>query len=148
MGRHNRSAIATQVERGSRFTMLLPIDPADKAKSLQRSLTIAMRELLSELRQSLTWDQGWEMASHAEITAATGMPIYFCEPRSPWQRRTNENTNGLLRDYCPKGSNLSVHSRARLDAVDLELNARPRAILDWATPADRFAKLLAATTNI
>ncbi len=87
------------------------------------------------------------MTSHAEITAATGMPIYFCEPGSPWQRGTNETTNGLLRDYFPKGSNLSLHSRERLAAVALELNARPRAVLDSESPAERFAKLLSTTTN-
>ena len=139
MGRNNRSAIATLVERVSRFTILLPVDPDDKATSVRINLIAAMLRLPPSLRGSLTWDQGWGMASHAEITAATTMPIYFCEPRSPWQRGSNENTNGLL-EWSPKGSNLSLHSPERLAVVALEFNARPRKVVGWDTPATRFAK--------
>jgi IS30 family transposase len=126
MGRHNRSAIATLVERQTRFVILLPVDPVDKAASVQTALTAAMLKLPVGLRRSLTWDQGSERARHAEITAATGMAIYFCEARSPWQRGSNENANALLRDYFPKGSNLTLHTPKHLAAVAVELNARPR----------------------
>ncbi|MBG6185656.1 IS30 family transposase [Arthrobacter sp. CAN_A214] len=147
MGRNNRSAIATLVERHSRFVILLPVDPVNKAASVQQMITAAMLKLPAHLRRSLTWDQGWEMARHTEITQATGMAIYFCEPRSPWQRGSNENANGLLRDYFPKGSNLTLHSLEYLAAVAIELNTRPRRTLGWDTPANLFAKLFETTIS-
>ena len=141
MGRHNRSAISTLVERNTRFLVLVPINAATRSESLRNMLAPRMLQLPAQLRRSLTWDQGWEMAKHMEIATATGMQIYFCDPHSPWQRGTNENT-GLLRDYFPKGSDLNLHAAKTLDAVANELNSRPRQVLGWDTPASRFAKLL------
>jgi IS30 family transposase len=143
MGRNNSSAIATLVERPSRFLLLLRVDAAQRADSLRDSLIRAFLELPEGMRRSITWDQGWEMARHAEITLAAGAAVYFCDPHSPWQRLTNENTNRLLRDYFPKRTDLNVHGPAKLRAVAAELNARPRKTLGWATPEERFATLLA-----
>jgi IS30 family transposase len=143
MGRNNSSAIATLVERTSRFLLLLRVGAAKRADSLRDSLIKAFLELPEGMRHSITWDQGWEMARHAEITLATGAAVYFCDPHSPWQRGTNENTNRLLRDYFPKRTDLNVHGPAKLSSVAAELNARPRKTLGWATPEERFATLLA-----
>jgi IS30 family transposase len=130
MGRGNRSAIATLVERTTRYTILLPVDAARRSDSLRDLLIPAFAALPAELRSSITWDQGWEMARHLEITAALGTPIYFADPHSPWQRGTNESTNRLLRDYFPKGSDLNVHPPRYVQDVAAELNARPRKTLD------------------
>lgn len=148
MGRGNKSAIATLVERSTRFTMLLPVNAATRADSLRDQLIPAFTALPAELRRSITWDQGWEMARHEEITAATGADIYFCDAHSPWQRGSNESTNRLLRDYFPKRTDLSVHSPEKLSSVALELNQRPRKVLDWATPHDLFANLIKSTPKI
>ena len=142
IGAHKRSAIVTLAERSTRFVMLgaLPID-----RSSPEVIAVIRRlfgRLPARLRASLTWDQGTEMAHHARITLATEMDIYFCDPHSPWQRGSNENTNGLLRQYFPKGTDLSVHTAEHLTAVAVELNARPRKTLDWATPAETLAQLL------
>ena len=142
MGRHNRSAIGTLVERTTRTLLLIPVDIAHRSDSVRDGLTKAMNTLPPNLRRTLTWDQGWEMSKHNEFTAATGVKVYFCDPHSPWQRGSNENMNGLLRQYFPKGTNLSVHSPKKLEAVAAEINARPRRVLDWATPAELFARLL------
>ena len=142
MGRHNRSAIGTLVERASRYTIVLPVDAAKRSESLRDSLITAFANIPAQLRTSITWDQGWEMSLHEQITAATGARIYFCDPHSPWQRGTNENMNRLLRDYFPKRSDLNVHSPRRLAEVAVELNNRPRKILDWDTPAERFGRLV------
>jgi transposase, IS30 family len=138
-GASNRSAIGTLVDRASRYTILLHLPGRHTAEAVRDALIAAMAVLPPRLRRSLTWDQGKEMALHAEITAALGMPVYFCEKASPWQRPSNENTNGLLRQYFPKGSDLRRHSADELAAVAAELNARPRMTLAWDTPAARLS---------
>jgi IS30 family transposase len=143
MGRDNKSAIGTLVDRASRFTILLHVPgPRHTAEAVTASLVAALAQLPAHLRRSLTWDQGKEMALHADITRALGMPVFFCDPHSPWQRPTNENTNGLLRQYFPKGSDLRVHAPQRLAAVAAELNDRPRKTLGWNTPAALLAAAL------
>jgi IS30 family transposase len=137
-GASNRSAIGTVVDRASRYTILLHLPGRHTAEAVRDALIAAFSHLPPRLRRSLTWDQGKEMALHAEITAALGMPVYFCEKASPWQRPSNENTSGLLRQYFPKGSDLRVHSAGELAAVAGELNARPRKTLAWGTPAGRL----------
>jgi IS30 family transposase len=139
-GASNRSAIGTLVDRASRFTILLHLPGRHTAEAVRDALTAALPVLPPQLRRSLTWDQGKEMALHAEVTAALGMPVYFCDKASPWQRPSNENTNGLLRQYFPKGSDLRVHSADDLTAVAAELNARPRWTLGWDTPAGRLRR--------
>lgn len=141
VGTMNQSAIGTLVERSSRFTMLVHFIGTHDAAQLRDSMAALFEELPPELRRSLTWDQGIEMARHHEFAAATNMTVYFCEPRSPWQRGTNENTNGLLRQYFPKGTDLSVYTPADLQAVANELNDRPRKCLGWRTPAAALANL-------
>ena len=137
-GASNRSAIGTLVDRASRYTILLHLPGRHTAEAVRDALVAAFWRLPPRLRRSLTWDQGKEMALHAEVTAALGMPVYFCEKASPWQRPSNENTNGLLRQYFPKGSDLRVHGADELAAVAAELNARPRQTLAWDTPAVRL----------
>jgi len=137
-GAANRSAIGTVVDRASRYTILLHLPGRHTAEAVRDALIAAFCQLPPPLRRSLTWDQGKEMALHAEVTAALGMPVYFCEKASPWQRPTNENTNGLLRQYFPKGSDLRAHGPGDLAAVAAELNARPRQTLAWDTPAARL----------
>jgi IS30 family transposase len=136
------SAIGTVVERASGFVLLLHLPEDHGADAVAEAMIAKMNELPAQLRRSLTWDQGIEMAKHATITLATGLDIYFCDPRSPWQRGTNENTNGLLRQYFPKGSDLSRWGPGYLDAVAAELNNRPRKRLSWRTPAKALDKLL------
>ena len=143
VGAFNRSAIGTLVERTSRYTLLVHLDGASRAEALRDELTAIFNELPPELRRSLTWDQGSEMAFHHEITRATTLPIYLCHPGRPWERPTNENTNGLLREYFPKSSDLRVHTAADLKRVADELNRRPRKTLRWQTPAMLFATLQA-----
>ena len=138
-GEHNRSAIGTLVERVSRFTILVYLPGRHTAGEVRDALIAAMSALPPALRRSLTWDQGKEMALHRDISAGLGMPVYFCDPHSPWQRPSNENTNGLLRQYFPKGTDLRAHSREELGQVAAELNARPRKTLGWDTPAARLA---------
>ncbi|AWK76063.1 hypothetical protein CBI38_31375 (plasmid) [Rhodococcus oxybenzonivorans] len=117
--------------------------PHGRTPDIVRDVLIAtMQAFPTQLARSVTWDHGTELARHHEFTTATGLPVYFCEPHSPWQRRTNENTNGLLRQYFLKGTDLSRHTRARLDEVAAELNDRPRKILGWDTPAERLATLI------
>jgi transposase, IS30 family len=140
-GASNRSAIGTLVERTSRFTILLHLPTDHGAQAVHDAVIAALALLPASLRRSLAWDQGSEMALHAQISQALGMPVFFCQKASPWQRPSNENTNGLLRQYFPKGSDLGVHSPEHLVAVAAELNARPRKILGWATPAQRLALL-------
>jgi IS30 family transposase len=145
------SAIGTLVERSSRFTMLLHLPPPPErqarvkngppvsghgAETVRDALAEAITTLPEQLRRSLTWDQGAEMAQHTQLRIQTGLPVYFCDPQSPWQRGTNENTNGLLRQYFPKGTDLARHSAGDLAAVAATLNSRPRKTLGWRTPAE------------
>ena len=145
LGKANRTAIGTLVERSTRFCMLLhlPGGPGD-AVAVRDAIVATIGTLPAALRRSLTWDQGLELRRHQEITVAADLPIYFCDPRSPWQRGSNENTNGLLRQYFPKGTDLSVHSAEHLAFVADELNGRPRKTLGWDTPAEAMTQLLSA----
>lgn len=138
------SHIATLVERHSRFVMLVKL-PARDSHSVVSALSRKICRLPEELRRSLTWDRGAEMAQHKDFTVATDVKVYFCDPHSPWQRGSNENTNGLLRQYFPKGTDLSVYSQAYLDKVALQLNQRPRETLEFDTPADKLAQSVAST---
>jgi IS30 family transposase len=156
----DKSAIGTLVERTTRFTMLLHLPPMDGhgqeprvkngpalaghgAEAVRNAIVASMTHLPEQLRRSLTWDQGAEMAQHAQLRIDADLAVYFCDPHSPWQRGTNENTNGLLRQYFPKGTNLSRHSIEDLDAVALALNTRPRKTLGWRTPAEALNEFLA-----
>jgi IS30 family transposase len=140
-GALNRSAIGTLVERTTRYTVLVHLPDTHTAIATRDAVISAMDHIPRHLRRSLTWDQGKEMAHHVQITTATGAQVYFCDPHSPWQRGTNENTNGLLRQYFPKGTNLRVHSAEDLAAVQAELNNRPRKLLGWTSPAAALARL-------
>jgi transposase, IS30 family len=142
IGANGESAIGTLVERTTGFVMLLHLPGDRTATTVAEAMTNKIPEIPEILRRSLTWDQGKEMALHTKITEATGPPIYFCDPHSPWQRGTNENTNGLLRQYFPKGTDLSFHGPGILDNVAAELNARPRKRFNWRTPAEELNKLL------
>jgi transposase, IS30 family len=138
-----KSQIATLVERTTRFTMLVRI-PYDRCAERVAALLAKKMETLPEfLRNSVTWDQGKEMARHADFTIRTGLSVYFCDPHSPWQRGTNENTNGLLRQYFPKSTDLSLHTQEELDRVAAELNGRPRKTLNWRKPVEVFEELIA-----
>ena len=139
-----RSQIATLVERHSRYVMLVKVDSKDTV-TVTNALKSKIRELPAQLRRSLTWDRGSEMAAHKEFTLATDMQVYFCDPRSPWQRGSNENTNGLLRQYFPKGQDLSQITQARLNQVARQLNERPRETLNWRTPLEALKATVAST---
>lgn len=144
-GRLNGSAVGTVVERSTGYLMLLHLPPGDHGtQAVTDALIVRMRELPAQLRRSVTWDQGKEMAAHDKVTAAIGddFAVYFCDPHSPWQRPTNENTNGLLRQYLPKGTDLSVHSPADLAWIEQEINDRPRKRLDYARPSELINELL------
>jgi transposase, IS30 family len=142
VGSANGSAIGTLVERSTRFVMLLHLPGDHGAAAVRDAIAAAIMTLPGELRRTLTWDQGVELAAHAQISLATDLEIYFCDPHSPWQRGTNENTNGLLRQYFPKGTDLSVHSAADLARVAAELNGRPRKTLNWRNPTEALNALL------
>lgn len=142
IGKNGRSAIGTLVERATRYVMLVHLPHGHSATATKDALATTVRRLPPHLWRSLAWDQGSEMAAHRDFTVATNIPVYFCNPASPWQRGSNENTNGLLRQYFPKGTDLTAHAPEHLDAVAAELNARPRKTLGWETPAERLAKLL------
>jgi IS30 family transposase len=147
IGKDHASAIGTLVERTTRFVLLLHLPEDHSAETVAEAMVTAMADLPQFLRRTLTWDQGIEMRTHAQISAATGLEIYFCDPGSPWQRGTNENTNGLLRQYFPKGTDLSFHGPGLLENVAAELNNRPRKTLNWSTPAEALDKLLSEHDN-
>ena len=138
------SQIATLVERHTRYVMLVKVASKD-TETVINALIKNARKLPQELYKSLTWDRGKEMAAHKRFTLATDIEVYFCDPHSPWQRGTNENTNGLLRQYFPKGFDLSGYSQAKLNAVARKLNERPRKTLNYETPAERFSQSVAST---
>jgi IS30 family transposase len=138
------SQIATLVERHSRYVMLVKVDSKDTV-AVTKALASKIRKLPTELRRSLTWDRGAEMSAHKDFSVATDMQVYFCDPHSPWQRGSNENTNGLLRQYFPKGQDLSQISQARLDYAARELNERPRETLNWRTPLQALKATVAST---
>ncbi|TMB91770.1 MAG: IS30 family transposase, partial [Chloroflexi bacterium] len=142
-----KTCIGTLVERSTRYVMLLKLEK-NTAEAVRTSMSRKIRRLPSELRRSVTWDQGKEMAEHLRFTVDTGVQVYFCDPNSPWQRGTNENTNGLLRQYFPRLTNLSGYSQRHLDAVARELNERPRQTLGWMTPSQRLAEVVAVTPLI
>ncbi|WP_435877392.1 IS30 family transposase [Streptomyces albidoflavus] len=146
IGKNGKSAIGTLVERSTRYLMLVHLPVGHTAIATRNALTTTVQALPRHLWRSLTWDQGSEMAAHRAFTVATDIPVYFCDPASPWQRGSNENTNGLLRQYFPKGTDLDAHTPEDLAAVAAELNSRPRKTLGWETPAERLAKLLATAS--
>jgi len=142
VGKGSRSFIATLVERQTRYVMLARLGSDRSSERVVQALKEQISQLPAHLAQSLTWDQGSELALHKRFTSETGMNVYFCDPRSPWQRGSNENTNGLLRQYLPKGSDLAVHSQVALDHIAAELNDRPRQTLNWMTPTEKITQLL------
>jgi len=147
-GAAGRSAIATLVERHTRFVILVALPGGRLSEHVAAQLATAMAWLPARLRASLTWDQGSEMARHTSFSLATCCPVYFCDPHSPWQRGSNENTNGLLRQYFPKGvTDFRTLTQADLDTVADELNTRPRMTLDWATPGEKMTQLLGVATT-
>jgi transposase, IS30 family len=145
IGAHGRSAAATLVERTTRFTVILALPEGKDSTALADVLIDNANQLPAMMRKTLTWDQGSEMAKHAAVTLATSMPVYFAHPRSPWERGTNENTNGLIREYLPKGTVITDH-QPYLTAIAEELNERPRAALGYLTPREAFERLLVAST--
>ena len=146
VGKDGKSHIATLVERSTRYVMLAKI-PNAKAETVNAALAELVTRLPAHLWRSLTWDQGREMTLHEFFTIETGIPVYFCDPHSPWQRGSNENTNGLLRQYFPKGTSLRSYSQEDLDQAAISLNGRPRETLDWHTPAECLTPLLVASTG-
>ena len=148
IGKGNKSAVGTLVERTTRFTMLLHLPNGHNAEAVRIAMQNAIQTLPDAIRRSITWDQGKELSQHAQFTIDTGIPIYFCDPHSPWQRGTNENTNGLLRQYMPKGTDLSLLTLDDLNHIADELNGRPRQTLDWLKPSEKLDQMLTvATTN-
>jgi len=145
IGKDGRSAVGTLVERATRYTMLLHLPDGRGAASVDQAMRQAIGALPGELFRTITWDQGKEMAYHAQFTIATGVQVYFCDPHKPWQRGSNENTNGLLRQYMPKSTDLSAHTADDLAGFARSLNNRPRKTLGYMKPSEKLAELLAHT---
>lgn len=141
-GEQNKTAVGTLVDRCSRYVMLLHLPERHGADEVHDEMIKAIHRMPARIRKNVTWDQGSEMARHLDITATTGVQVYFCHPHSPWERPTNENTNGLLREFLPKGGNLSTFTREDLDEIEDLLNNRPRKALDWFTPIEYLTKVL------
>jgi transposase, IS30 family len=146
IGKNSKSAVITLAERASRFCLITALPHGRTADQVADALAATILALPHALRRSLTWDRGIEMKAHAAFTIATGVPVYFAGPYSPWQRGTNENTNGLIRYYLPKGTDLSARSQADLDAIAAKLNTRPRKTLGYHTPAEKLDELLRVAT--
>jgi transposase, IS30 family len=142
VGAHNRSFVATLVERQTRYVMLARLGRDSSTEHVICALKERIQQLPTHLARSLTWDQGKELAAHQRFSIDTGVQVYFCDPHSPWQRGSNENTNGLLRQYLPKGTDLAARSQVELDQIAVQLNGRPRKTLDWRTPAEKMEALL------
>jgi transposase, IS30 family len=145
IGAYNRSAVVTLVERQTRYVMLGRVGNDRSTLTVIDALKDQIRELPAHLKLSLTWDQGIELTAHRQFTVESGVSVFFCDPHSPWQRGSNENTNGLLRQYLPKGTDLAAHSQVELDGIAAELNGRPRQTLGWRKPAEKMLELLDAT---
>jgi transposase, IS30 family len=145
IGKDCRSAVGTLVERTTRFVLLLHLPGGRDAHLVEEAMRQAITALPAELARSITWDQGKKMSYHAGFTIATAIPVYFCDPHKPWQRGSNENTNGLLRQYLPKGTDLSVHTADDLARIARSLNSRPRKTLGFMTPSEKLAELIACT---
>ena len=147
LGGVGKGAVITLVERSTRFVLLAPLPDTHTSIDLRQTLTPMIASLPEQLRRTLAWDQGKEMSEHAQIAIDAGIEIYFCDPHSPWQRGSNENTNGLLRQYLPKGSDLSFYGPGMLDNIAAELNSRPRKRYDFKTPAEVLQELLSPTKS-
>jgi len=145
MGKNNRSQVGVLVERTTRLVMLIHLPDDRRAETVRDAIAAKITKLPEALRRSLTWDQGKEMARHHSFTVATGVQVYFCDPHSPWQRGTAENTNGLLRQYLPRSEDLSRYSAEHLDRVAESLNTRPRQTLGWLFPSEAYAAAVATT---
>ena len=145
IGKAGQSAVGTLVERTTRYVMLLRLPQDHGAETVRNAITDKIKTLPEHLMRSITWDQGSEMTQHVKFTVETGVDIYFCDPHSPWQRGSNENTNGLLRQWMPRGTDLSVHTELDLDAIAHKLNNRPRQTLGWVKPSQALALLVAPT---